>query len=150
MAAAPMAISISPAQTSLLLSCSRFIDRLRGLPRSPSFRGADEVREPGIHNPTIGRIHAPVPLSNPAVMDSGTRSLRSLGRNDRERIASDENGLEQWAPCYSALMPPSFTTRSHLVISLPMKLPNSAELICTTCAPSLAKCFFTSSEFCTA
>src|SRR5262252_5827248 len=47
-------------------------------------------------------------------------------------------------------MPPSLTTRSHFFISLSMKVANSTELICTVCAPSLAKYFFTSSEFCTA
>src|SRR5437899_3621181 len=51
---------------------------------------------------------------------------------------------------HSALMPPSFTTRSHLFISFTMCWPNSAELIFTTEAPSLANCFCTSGLSCTA
>ena len=47
---------------------------------------------------------------------------------------------------YSALMCPSFTTRSHFFISFSMKVPNSDGLICTISAPSEENCFCTSGE----
>jgi hypothetical protein len=45
-----------------------------------SFRGANEVSEPGIHTPQP-RNHGKT-----GNMDSGSRSLRSLGRNDEWNI----------------------------------------------------------------
>src|SRR6266581_428794 len=47
---------------------------------------------------------------------------------------------------YSALMPPSLTTRSHFAISATMVAPNAAELMRTASAPSAANCRATSGE----